>query len=616
MSKRALYAAGAAVVALVAFAYANHFHNGFHFDDSHAIVDNPSVRDVANIPRFFSDPTTFSILPLNQAYRPVLQATLAIDYRIGGGYRPVVFQADTFAWFLALLVAMWLLSRVVLRACGAQDAEWIALVATAVYGLHPVCAETVNYVIQRGDLLSTFGVVAALALFAAKPAWRRSGAYLLPVVFALLAKPTALVFPLLVFAYVRLFEEPRGTRRAAIAALPSLATVIVALLWIQAHTPPTYTPGASSKAAYWMTQPFVALRYLGAFFLPIHLSADNDWPLLDAGDPRVYVGLACIITLAWAACAAARRRDTRPIAFGLWWFLIGLLPTSILPLAEVANDHRMFCPFVGLSLAVVSAAAIAWQRVATSSGRRLAAAALVVAVLFAETAGVRARNQVWSSDEALWHDVTVKSPRNGRGLMNYGLARMERGDYAGAVEYFERALAYTPDYPLLYVNLGIGYGGLGRRAEAERAFAHAITLAPSDWRTHSYYGRWLLSTGRTGDAISQLSLATSENPLDPMSAPLLAKATATLSPPDALLARSLADYQAGRYRDCIEHAQRALALRPGYAEAYNNIAAGHIALGEWDEGIRAAEEAVRIKPELALARNNLAYAKQRRGERR
>ena len=47
-----------------------------------------------------------------------------------------------------------------------------------------------------------------------------------------------------------------------------------------------------------------------------------------------------------------RRKQARPIAFGLLWFFLALLPTSLVPLAEVTNDHRMFFPFVGLALAV------------------------------------------------------------------------------------------------------------------------------------------------------------------------------------------------------------------------------------------------------------------------
>ena len=163
------------VAALVGAAYANHFQNGFHFDDSHAVVDNPFVRDLANVPRYFSDATTFSILPQNQSYRPMLQATLAFDYWLAGGYVPWVFQLDTFFWFLLQLVVMWRLFRRALRlSAPEQDIDGVALAAVAVFAVHPVGAETVNYVIQRGEILSTLGVVAALWCYA-ESRWRVAG---------------------------------------------------------------------------------------------------------------------------------------------------------------------------------------------------------------------------------------------------------------------------------------------------------------------------------------------------------------------------------------------------------------------------------------------------------
>ena len=76
------------------------------------------------------------------------------------------------------------------------------------------------------------------------------------------------------------------------------------------------------------------------------------------------------------------------------------------------------------------------------------------------------------------------------------------------------------------------------------------------------------------------------------------------------LARSLAEFQMRRYRECIASARRALQIRPQYAEAWNNIGAAHNALREWSEGIAASEAALRINPSLQIARNNLAFARQ------
>src|SRR4051794_30716422 len=59
----------------VTLAYANHFHNDFHFDDAHTVQNNIYIKSVKNIPRFFYDGTTFSSLPTNQSYRPLVTAT-------------------------------------------------------------------------------------------------------------------------------------------------------------------------------------------------------------------------------------------------------------------------------------------------------------------------------------------------------------------------------------------------------------------------------------------------------------------------------------------------------------------------------------------------------------
>jgi hypothetical protein len=56
----------------ICLAYANHFRNGFHFDDSHTIIDNAYIRSLKNTPLFFTDARTFSVLPANRTYRPLV----------------------------------------------------------------------------------------------------------------------------------------------------------------------------------------------------------------------------------------------------------------------------------------------------------------------------------------------------------------------------------------------------------------------------------------------------------------------------------------------------------------------------------------------------------------
>src|SRR5438874_12478447 len=93
------------LIALVA-AYANHFHNSFHFDDAHTIVNNAAIRELRNVPLFFRDATTFSSLPSNQSYRPLVSTLLAIDYKLAGGLQPFWFHLSIFALFIVLVLVL------------------------------------------------------------------------------------------------------------------------------------------------------------------------------------------------------------------------------------------------------------------------------------------------------------------------------------------------------------------------------------------------------------------------------------------------------------------------------------------------------------------------------
>jgi tetratricopeptide (TPR) repeat protein len=604
MSTRGIRLAAAVVAGLLLLAYANHFRNGFHFDDGHTIVENAAIRHIGNIPAYFADARTFSVLPLNQTYRPILQTTLALDYYLGHGLEPIAFQIDSFVWYVLLLIAAFAMLRPIAKN------DWVALIAVGIFALHPVCAETVNYVIQRGEIMSTLFIVASMWIFIRWPGWRSRGIYLIPFVLGVMTKPPVLVFPLLLLVYLRLFE-PR--ERALRAIAPALVVAAVAGWWVAHKNPATMVTGAASPRLYWLTQPFVTLRYFVSFFAPTGLSADNDWRLVTGpADPKVLLGVGFVAALVWAIRRSARDEQTRPIAFGLAWFLLMLLPTAITPLAEVANDHRMFAPFIGLSLASVTAAALLLERAPAAVGNRSVVTAILCAVLAIEAVGVHARNAVWRDDETLWKDVTEKSPGNARGWMNYGVTVMARGDYRDAIAAFERGAFLNPTYFLLHVNLGVVYGAVQRPADAEREFLQAIAIDPNDWRSHVYFARWLAQNGRTAEALAHAQIALELNSADEQAMALATSLVGKSNTPDFFLSRSLAEYQMGRYTASIESARKALALKPDYAEAYNNVAAGYNALHKWDEGIAAAAEALRFNPNLAIARNNLAYALQQK----
>ena len=633
-------------------AYANSFQNSFHYDDFHTITDNPAVRSLRNVPRFFTDTTTFSVLPANRTYRPMVSTTLALDYALGNGYKPFWFHCSTFLFFLALISVLCALYELLFDSIRPSPANaWLALFGAAWFGLHPAIAETVNYIIQRGDLYCTLGCVAALYLYARFPARRSTGVYLLPLVFALLSKPPAAVFPILLIAYVYFFEfESKTTwprlRAAFIAAVPSLALTAVLLALQSAMTPKSFAPTILSAADYRLTQPYVWLRYFASLFLPLHLNIDTDLALLSTLNLKAVAGLLFLAALGVAIWIATRRRVLYPISFGLIWFIVTQLPTSLYPLSEPENDHRMFFSFVGLVLAVVWAGAQLYERFVPEARRARLRPALIVAALLILSGyayGVRQRNAVWHNEESLWHDDVVKTPHNGRGLMIYGLTQMNRGIYPVALYYFERALLYTPNYATLEINLGVVNGAMAdqgdasRSADAEGHFLRAISLAPGDDLAHAFYARWLTAHHRDAEAIAQCQTAIALNPQRPMQRDLLIDAynragnseAARLAAVSALAAvpndpaalqqlahpaaqdaedwinLSLAQYQQKQYQASIDSARHALAINPNLATAYNNIGADYAGLLQWNDAVHNEREAVRLDPTLQIAQNNL-----------
>jgi Flp pilus assembly protein TadD len=625
MLNRGYAAAALLLVSAITAVYSNHFGNGFHFDDWHTITQNPAIRELRNIPQFFTDGRTMSVLPANQAYRPIVTLSLALDHWMGGGLQPFAFHASMFGCFLVLLGCLFGLYRHILEgAWSVQSTKTgvstagAAMFATAWFGLHPVSAETVNYIVQRADLYVALGLTMGIVVYLYFPNGRKWGVYLLPVVIAALCKPTALIFPALVVLYRVVCDDAR-LATAVRSALPSIGVTAVLAIVHKVMTPPAFSSATSPWTNYVITQPAVTLHYFGSWFLPLSLTADSDRTLFaSVWTPEALSGFAFVVALAGIAAWCRRSRATRPIAFGLFWFLITLAPVALMPLAEVDNDHRMFLPFVGLALAVTSAGILAGRKLAEVrpifSSLKPAGLAACIVMLGAFAYGAHVRNGVWLNEETLWQDVTEKSPRNGRGWMNYGLSQMAKGDYGKALECFETALRYTPTYSYVHINLGIARGQMNEHARAEASFLRALELAPTDAQPHFYYGRYLESRGRRTEAVAHLQTAIDHNPLHADASELLSRISAVepAFSADEQLRLSLAAFQAGRYRECIEAARRALAIRPDYAEAFNNIAAGHQALQEWDEAIAAAREAIRLRPDFQLARNNLAWSEQQR----
>lgn len=578
------------VLLIVALTYANHFENGFHFDDQHAVVKNPGIRTLANIPKFFMDARLFSIFPPNQSYRPLTSATLAIDYALGGGLEPFYFHLTTFCAFLVQLLVMGALFH---KLVGNRVQAWLAVAA---YGVHPVGAETINYIIQRADMYVALGLSAGMLLYANK---RYRWAFLVFFI-AYFAKPSALVFAGLVLSYEH-FLGDRNYRRTAPYFLLAAALAVLNTLM----TPPTNLTGSTTDAyKYRLTQAYIAATYLREAVAPFHLAADSEFPPFEnVIEPLAVLGYVVVAGLLYIIF-----KGPPVVSFGLSWFLIAMAPTSLTPLGDVTNDHRMFGPFVGLALVLSS--------LLTTKIRRY----VILFALPFLAYGTTLRNEVWNSEESLWRDAVAKRPTNGRAWLNLGVCLLTMHRPAEGLAAMLEAKKLNESYVYLEVNLGMCYGELGKLEKAEHHFVRATQVDPGGTPLY-LYGDFLVKCKRLKEAVPILYESNQRNPMDQKALKLL------YSVFDAQLNHcrenpTVANYSdlclfyilGHEYKEAAKAAEEAVRLDPKSALARSNQATAYLALGRWQDAAKAAQEALRLKPGLASAQRTLEQARQKLAE--
>ena len=624
--------------------YSNHFDNSFHFDDAHTITNNLSIRDIHNIPKFFSDGRTMSSLPSNQDYRPGLTTLNAIDIYLSGKPlpEPLMFHVSIFCSFILLgLLFYALLYEILNTSSKSTYNKWMALFATGWFWMHPANAETINYIIARGDSFSTMCVVLSFVVYIKLPNLRKYYVYLLPMIIGFFVKEPAIMFVPLLFFYKLFFEQEMSLREALskpMKALKSFTPLIIPLLvavglfvFSRKMAPDTWVPGGYDKWKYLFTQPYAIFHYFNNFILPLNLVVDTDWTLVPSyTDEKVIIGLAFVLGLLILAFIASAKKAWRPVAFGVLWFFIALVPTSsIFPFAEVLNDHRTFFPYLGLFIAVAATMRnILQAKVALIPKSSVQTALVLCFVVFLGlyAYGTNQRNKVWHTEESLWKDATVKAPGNSRAWMNYGNTQMAKGDFPEAEVCFTRALNLAPNYSYVHINIGVLKAAEGANADAEPYFKKAIELDPLNPECYAYYAEFLMKNGRGSEAKPILDKGISISPAHEKMNQLIqqnqtaitiaipenndkllqiAKWTDANPSPENYLTLSLDYYNAKQFENCIKAAKHSLQLRPGYDLAYNNICSAYNELHQWDKAIEAGKKGLEFNPNNANIKANL-----------
>jgi tetratricopeptide (TPR) repeat protein len=574
----------------------------FVLDDEAYIIKNPTIKDF----RYFHDPSMAEGTGIHPAVRYAFRTRMAgylsfaLNYRLHG--------LDVFGYHLVNLLihlgnALLVYALVVLtfrtpyftrhRAPAGdfsvpedRDRGTIALFSALLFAIHPVQTQAVTYITQRFASLATLFCLLSLVAYiksrlSSSPPPRHAlyAGSLACALLAMFTKEIAFTLPAALLLYEFLFLEGERKRRI-LRLVPFLSTMLVIPLTLLAAGGPEGDLGKSmevlgtssgmSRWDYLLTQFRVIVTYLRLLVFPANQNLDYDYPVYRSFlDPPVFLSflflLAILLLAVWLllrsrSADSGGRRDLRLVSFGIFWFFLTLsVESSIVPIADVIFEHRVYLPSVGFFTALVTV--LFRGKAALESNHPVlgkVAIAALSAVVIVLAAAAYARNGVWGDGVTLWEDAARKSPAKTRPRNNLGNFYQDNGRLEEAVREFQAAIRLEPDLAESHYNLGNAYSMLNRFGEAIPEFQTAIALKSGYVEAHNNLGVTYKKLGNFEEAIREF------------------KAT--------------------------------IALQPEHAEAHYNLGNVYALQGRFEEAIREFQAAIRSNPDHQNARKNLNLA--------
>jgi tetratricopeptide (TPR) repeat protein len=470
---------------------------GFAFvnlDDPDYVQDNPIVRA--------GPASAFTTIQAGY-WIPLTWLSYQLDYRLfglaAGGYHTtnvMLHAANAVLLFLLL--------------CRLTDATWPAAFAAALFALHPLQVESVAWVTERKDVLSTlFGLLALHAYmgYVREPSIARYLFVALCFALSLMAKPmlVTLPFALLLLDFwplnrlarrasegspllstqysVLSTSEPSLARRACqllleklpLLALASAASVITIIA--QRHGDAVRTLDEFPLSARLGNALISYERYLEMLFWPFDLAVFYPHP----GVPSLGQILAAALVLGSINGLTVYYARSRPYLLVGWlWFVGTLFPVCGIMQAgwQGMADRFLYVPGIGLFILL----AFALRDLKPICNLQFAICnlqfPLVVIVLF--LLALRTANQVqhWQNSITLWEHSRLVTPDNFYTRFSYGAALLDAGCIEEAAANFERAVELKPDHPFGHYELGLARLAQGRRDEAAACWITTLQLAP------------------------------------------------------------------------------------------------------------------------------------------
>ena len=603
----ALVACGLVILNVFVFGAVRHFQL-LNWDDSTYVTENPTVLGGLSWSSAWWALTTGH----SPYWHPMTWLSHLLDVTL--------FGTDAGAYHVTNLVLhaanSVLLFELLRRMTGAVGRS--AFVA-AIFAVHPLHVESVAWIAERKDVLSTlFWVLTVLAYLAyiRRRAWPRYLAVFGTYGLALMSKPMVVTLPIVLLLLdiwpLRRLEPGRreGLRSEpwkrvilekvpllSLALATSVATVIVqhrvgamaaldALPWRLRVANATIGYVAYVRKTLWPSQ-------LAAFY-----------PLFTISAGRVIAAAVALIAVT-AAVVPLRRRY--PYLFVGWlWYAITIAPViGLLQAGEQGMaDRFMYVPMIGLLMMVAWGVPDFVDRLGALGSWGfgwLMSAAVTIVVASAITA--RAQVAHWEDSVTLWEHGARVNPDNYIAHENLGQALRERGHLEEALASYKRALEHAPSrspgyQAVIHNSLGLVLTREGKTADARDHFAAAVRLNPGFAEAQSNLGSALAAEGQLAEAIAHYQEALRLKP--DYTEPRIGLGGALL--------------REGRPADAVPHYREALRLDPNLAQAHNGLGGALEMQAHDEEAMAQYTEALRLKPDLPTAHFNVARLLMKKGD--
>ncbi len=543
-------------------------------------------------------------------------------------------------------------------------ALWRSVMVVALFGWHPVHVESVAWVSERKDVLSTFFGLLAL-IFYVRFAQNRATLnpqpstlnYLLALVFfalGLMSKAMLVTWPLVMLLLdwwplqrvssvgTALPSTLNPLARRSEAKTAQFSTLVLEKLpfFGLAVAASVVTFAVQKQSGAVTTIANLPLngrienslisycRYLGKMFWPVDLAVFyphlGPWPVEEV---LLAGGLISGMTV---LCVMVRRRY--PFMLMGWLWYVGTL-VPVIGLVQVSDqamaDRYTYIPSLGVFILVIWGAYELTRRwryqVMTLSVAGGAAIILCLGM-------TRRQLGYWQDSEALFRHVLEVTKNNYFAHKALGIVLGVKGQTDEAISQFQEALHLKPDFVEAHYALGIAFNQKGQTDEAINQFQEALRLVPDDAQAHYALGIVFDQKNRTDEAIRQFQEAIRLKPdfaqaHDKLGNVLLKKGqideaisqlqeALRLMPNDAETHYDLGTAlgREDRVDEAIRQFQEAIRLKPDFPEAYSSLGSALGTKGQADEALNQYQEAVRLAPNDAQAHNNLGIVLGRNGQ--